>query len=121
IYQLPWQATISGHLGYYTGQPLRRLYTVTRTIAPTLRQVSQQVALLPAGEERKPNQTLLDLRLGRNFRLGRGLSVEPILEVYNLLNENASVTEVEQVGPALGRVSRNLDGRLVRLGVKVAF
>jgi hypothetical protein len=28
---------------------------------------------------------------------------------------------VEQVGAALGRVSRNLDGRLVRLGFKVAF
>lgn len=121
IYQLPWQVSVSGHLGYFTGQPLRRLYTVTRTIAPTLRQVSQEVALLPAGDERKPNQTLLDLRLGRSFRLGRGLSVEPLLEVYNLLNENASVTEVEQVGPALGRVSRNLDGRLLRLGFKVGF
>ncbi len=121
IYQLPWQVSLSGHLGYYTGQPLRRLYTVTRTIAPTLRQVSQEVALLPAGDERKPNQTLLDLRVGRSFRLGRGLSVGPLLEVYNLLNENASVTEVEQVGPALGRVSRNLDGRLLRVGVKVAF
>lgn len=121
IYQLPWQVSFSSHLGYYTGQPLRRLYTVTRTIAPALRQVSQEVALLPAGEERKPNQTLLDVRLGRRFQLGRGMSAEPLLEIYNLLNENASVTEVEQVGPALGRVSRNLDGRLVRLGVKVAF
>jgi outer membrane receptor protein involved in Fe transport len=121
IYELPWQVNLSGHLGYFTGQPLRRLYTVTRTIAPTLRQVSQEVALLPAGDERKPNQTLLDLRLGRSFRLGRGINVEPLVEVYNLLNENASVTEVEQVGAALGRVSRNLDGRLVRLGFKVAF
>src|SRR5690606_32807631 len=86
IYQLPWQLNISGHLGYFTGQPLQRLYTVTRTIAPTLRQVSQEVALLPAGDERKPNQTLLDVRLGRSFRLGNGLSVEPLFEVYNLLN-----------------------------------
>lgn len=121
IYQLPWQVSLSGHLGYFTGQPLRRLYTVTRTIAPTLRQVSQEVALLPAGDVRKPNQTLLDVRLGRSFRLNRGVSVEPLFEIYNLLNENASVTEVEQVGPALGRVSRNLDGRLVRFGIKVAF
>jgi hypothetical protein len=37
------------------------------------------------------------------------------------LNENASVTEVETVGAALGRISRNIDGRLVRLGVKVGF
>ncbi len=121
MYQLPWRINVSSHFGYYSGQPLRRLYTVTRTIAPQLRQVSQEVSLLPAGDVRKPNQSLLDVRVGRSFPLGRGATVEPILELYNLLNENASVTEVEQVGASLGRVSRNLDGRLVRVGVKVAF
>ena len=121
IYQLPWQLSASAHFAHYGGQPLRRIYTVTRTVAPTLRQVSQDVLLLPTGDIRKPDQSLLDLRLGRRFSLGRGLTVEPLLEVYNVLNENASVTEVEQVGPALGRISRNLDARLVRLGVKVQF
>ena len=76
---------------------------------------------LPVGEVRKPDQTLLDLRLGRRFQGARGLAIEPLLEVYNLLNENASVQEVEQVGVALGRISRNIDGRLVRFGVKVSF
>ena len=121
IYQLPWQLQAAAHFAHYDGQPLRRIYTVTRTVAPTLRQVSQDVLLLPTGEERKPDQSLLDLRLGRRFSLGRGLTVEPLLEVYNVLNENASVTEVEQVGAALGRISRNVDARLLRLGVKVQF
>ena len=83
--------------------------------------MSQDVLLLPTGDVRKPDQSLLDLRLGRRFSLGRGLTVEPLLEVYNVLNENASVTEVEQVGAALGRISRNIDARLLRLGVKVQF
>jgi hypothetical protein len=106
---------------HYSGQPLRRIYTVTRTVVPTLRQTSQDVNLLPAGDVRKPDQTLLDIRLGRRFQAARGLAIEPLLEIYNLLNENASVQEVEQVGPALGRISRNIDGRLVRFGVKVSF
>ena len=67
------------------------------------------VLLLPTGEEGKPAQARLDLRLGRRFSLGRGLSVEPLLEVYDALDETASVTEVDQVGAALGRMSRNLD------------
>ena len=121
IYQFPWQLQASAHFAHYGGQPLRRIYTVTRTVAPTLRQVSQDVLLIPTGDVRKPDQSLLDLRLGRRFEIGGGLTVEPLFEVYNLLNENASVTEVEQVGPALGRISRNLDARLVRLGFKVEF
>jgi len=121
VYRLPWAFDVSSHFAYYAGQPLRRIYTVTRTVLPQLRQTSQDVNLLPAGVERKPNQTLLDIRLGRKFRAGYGLTAEPLLEIFNLLNENASVQEVEQVGPALGRISRNIDGRIVRFGVKVSF
>jgi hypothetical protein len=121
VYRLPWDLSVSGHLANYSGQPLRRILTVTRTVVPALRQASQDVLLVPTGEVRKPSQTLLDVRLGRRFVTTRAVSIEPIFEVYNLLNENASVQEVEQVGPALGRISRNIDGRLVRFGVKVNF
>jgi hypothetical protein len=88
---------------------------------PELRQASQDVLLVPTGDVRKPNQTLLDLRVGRRFEGSRGLSIEPLFEIYNLLNENASVSEVETVGTALGRISRNIDGRLVRVSLKVSF
>jgi hypothetical protein len=121
IYRLPWSIDVSSHLAFYSGQPLRRIYTITRTVVPALRQTSQDVQLVPTGEFRKPDQTLLDLRIGRRFRGAGSLTVEPLFEIYNLLNENASVTEVETVGAALGRISRNIDGRLVRLGVKVGF
>lgn len=121
VYRLPWAFDVSSHAAFYAGQPLRRIYTVTRTVLPALRQTSQDVTLLPAGAVRKPDQTLVDIRLGRRFRTAPGLTVEPLFEVFNLLNENASLQEVEQVGPALGRISRNIDGRLVRFGVKVSF
>jgi hypothetical protein len=44
-----------------------------------------------------------------------------MVEIYNLLNENGSLSEVETVGPTLGNISRNIDGRLVRFSVKVGF
>jgi outer membrane receptor protein involved in Fe transport len=121
IYRLPWAIDLSSHAAFYSGQPLRRIYTVTRTVVPALRQASQDVTLLPAGAVRKPHQTLVDVRVGRRFHTIHGVTAEPLLEVFNLLNENASLQEVEQVGPALGRISRNIDGRLVRFGVKVSF
>jgi outer membrane receptor protein involved in Fe transport len=121
LYRLPWKIDVSSHAAYYTGQPLRRIYTVTRTVLAELRQASQDVNLLAAGEIRKPDQTLVDIRLGRRFQTMYGVTAEPLFEIFNLLNENASVQEVEQVGTALGRISRNIDGRLVRFGVKLTF
>ena len=58
------------------------------------------VWLASEGTFRKPNQTLLDLRVSRTFKLARGVQFEPIVDLYNILNENASVAEVEIVGEA---------------------
>ncbi len=121
IYQLPGSVSFSSRLAHYSGQPLRRVYQLTRTIVPGLGQTSQDVQLAPRGTFRRPDQTLWDVRVGRQFRGARGATIEPLLEVYNVLNENGSLTEVETVGPTLGFISRNIDGRLVRFSVRVGF
>ncbi len=59
-YQLPWRLNLSSRFAYYTGQPLRRVYTISPTIVPGLRQTSQDVLLVPTGTYRKPDQSLLD-------------------------------------------------------------
>ena len=121
LYRLPGGILLSGHYQYKTGQPLRRDFTFTRTQVPTLTQVSQRVILSPAGEVRKESLSLLDFRLAGRFEPASGITFEPTLDFYNLLNENAALQEVETVGPALGRISRNVDGRTVRLGVRMRF
>ena len=120
ISQLPGGVSLSSRFAHYSGQPLRRVYQLTRALVPALGQTSQDVQLVERGEFRRPYQTLWDVRVGRRFAT-RGTTIEPIVEVYNLLNENASLTEVETVGPTLGRISRNIDGRLVRFSVRVGF
>ena len=95
---------------------------VTRTIVPgAAARPSRTSSSCRRGEYRKPDQTLLDVRVGRRFRRATAPRSSRCVEVYNLLNENASLTEVEQVGPTLGRISRNIDGRLVRFSVRVGF
>jgi hypothetical protein len=121
IYELPWAIQFSSRLAYYSGQPLRRVYQMTPAIVPGLRQSSQDVQLLERGDVRKPAQSLWDVRFGRRFTGRGGLSIEPLVEIYNVLNENASLTEVETVGPTLGRISRNIDARLARFSVRVSF
>jgi hypothetical protein len=121
IYQLPGAVSFSSRIAYYTGQPLRRVYQLTRTVVPALGQTSQDIQLAPRGTFRRPDQTLWDLRVGRTFKGTGGTTVEPLFEIYNVLNDNGSLTEVETVGASLGRISRNIDGRLVRFSVRVAF
>ena len=120
LYRLPGEVMLSGHYQYKTGQPLRRDFTVTRALVPNLTQVNQRVLLSAAGEVRKESIALLDFRLTKKFRIGN-TSFEPTLDVYNVLNENAALSEVETVGPALGRISRNVDGRTLRFGARVQF
>jgi len=121
ISNLPGGISLSSRFAHQTGQPLRRVYQLTRTIVPGLSQTSQDVQLAPRGAFRRGDQTLWDIRVGRRFNARGGATIEPLFEVYNLLNENASLTEVETVGPTLGRISRNIDGRLARFSVRVGF
>jgi hypothetical protein len=111
---------LSGHYQYKTGQPLRRDFTVTRALVPNLTQVNQRVLLSPAGEFRKNSLSLLDIRVTKRFAVGN-VSIEPTIDLFNVLNENAALQEVETVGPALGRISRNVDGRTLRFGGRVQF
>jgi hypothetical protein len=121
VYRLPWWGvTLASNLQQKSGQPLATTYTVTRADIPNLTQVSQSVNLLAVGERRKEPWTILDVRLSKTFRFG-ARSIEPVAEVYNLLNENASLSEVTTVGPTLGRVSSNVDGRIAKFGLKILF
>jgi hypothetical protein len=61
------------------------------------------------------------MRVSRTFRFGPSANIEPMFEVYNILNENAALSQVTTIGPAFGRISSTVDGRLVRLGFKLLF
>jgi hypothetical protein len=120
-YDLPYGFKLSGHYQYVAGKPLATIYTVTRAIVPNLTQVNQNIMLLPTGDRRAPAWSLLDMRVSRTFRFGPSANIEPMFEVYNILNENAALSQVTTIGPAFGRISSTVDGRLVRLGFKLLF
>jgi len=120
VYELPGAVQFSGHYQYKTGQPQTRTFTVTRTQVPNLTQVTQAVLLAPSGEFRYPSLSVLDLRLSRKFKFG-GVSLEPTMDSYNLFNENAAINQVQIVGPALGQIVQNVDGRTIRFGATLQF
>lgn len=120
-YQLPWGFEISGNFQHFTGYPLRRIFTVTRTHIPDLTQVSQAIDLVERGTVRLPNVNLLDLRISRIFAIGENWRIEPALDIFNVGNVATTTAEIEAVGVALGQPTVIVAPRLFKLGVKVNF
>ena len=120
VYPMPWDISVSGALQVTTGLPLQRTYTVTRAQVPGLTQVTQSVDLIPAGDVRLPGRALLDLRFAKTVRL-RATRLQALADIYNMLNSDATISEVQTVGPSLGRASEVVQGRLLRLGVQWNF
>jgi hypothetical protein len=119
-WMLPAEVQLSGSLRGGTGLPLNRTFTVTRAIVPGLTQVSQTVLLAPRGEYRLEDDALVDLRVSKVFRVA-GMQLEGIADIYNVLNSNATLGEVQVVGPSLGRPSDIVPGRMLRLGAQLRF
>lgn len=120
-YRLPRNFFVGVNLQYRDGYPLQRTFTVTRTQVPNLTQVNETVQLAPRGDFRRGNLALLDIRFSKSMEIAGGFKVEPLLEVYNMLNNNSTISEVEVVGPNLGFPTETVLPRVLKLGLKVNF
>lgn len=119
-YRLPRAFLVGVNLQYRDGYPLQRSFTVTRTQVPNLTQVNETVQLAPRGDFRRGRLALLDVRFSKLIDM-KGVRVEPLLEVYNALNNNSTITEVEVVGPNLGFPTETVLPRVLKFGLKVNF
>jgi hypothetical protein len=119
-YTMPLEIQLSGSIREQSGLPETRTYPVTTAQVPGLTQVTQNVQVAPRGEYRFPWVNIVDLRVSKSFRSGN-VSVDPILDLFNIFNNNAVTNAVQTVGTSLGRPSAIVMGRLVRIGARVNF
>jgi hypothetical protein len=119
-YQLPGRLMLGAHWFFRSGYPLQENYTVTTQQVPGLTQVTQVVQLVPRGEVRLGNLNLLDLRFSRSLKVN-SMSFEPMLEVYNLLNNNSPTNENQTVGPNLFFILESVTARVAKLGLRFRF
>jgi hypothetical protein len=119
-WRLPADVQLAGSIREATGLPQVRTYVVTTAIVPGLTQVTQNVQAAPRGEFRYPWVNLVDLRIARSFRAG-STRIEPTLDLFNLLNNNAVTNAVQTIGSSLGRPSAIVMGRLLRVGGRINF
>ena len=116
-YVLPYEVAVSGKYTARKGDPLARQLSVTG-----LSQGGETVFVQQHGEDRTETvNKFLDVRFGKRFALGRAGSYEATVDIFNLLNANHVLLQLETIGSTLGRPSRILSPRVVRLGITARF
>ena len=79
------------------------------------------VSLIPPGTLYGDRLHELDFRLSKTVRLAQGRRVQGIVDVYNLNNGSAVITQNNSFGSAWLRPTQILQARLVKFGVQLDF
>jgi hypothetical protein len=118
-YELPYGFRVAANGQYFSGVPET---TTVRVSANTVRltQVNQTLTVDPRGTRRLPAVTMVDLNLSKAWRRGN-FSVEPRIDIFNLLNASAITQRLGELGPAYGRASEILGARLIRAGANIRW
>lgn len=117
-YQLPYDMTVSGKYSSADGGPLMRTMTFSGLVQAG---GSETVWVQPRGADRTETvNKFVDMRFLKRFTANTA-RIEATLDIFNLLNANHVTGQNEAVGQTIGRPSRILTPRIVRLGVTVRF
>ena len=118
-YEAIYGIRLSATAQHFTGFPEDVTVLVTGTTV-VLTQVSQSIRVQPRGDSRLPDTNMIDVGAKKSFRFGR-YSVEPGIDVFNVLNASPIQLRITQLGTTYGRPSRILAPRLVRFDLNVTF
>ncbi len=106
---------VAANVQYFSGKP----WAATTQI--TLPQGDVRILLEPRGSRRLSSQTLVDLRLSKEFSLGGSKRVELLVDVLNALNDTAAEALAAEnlVSPNFGRGAAFIDPRRAMFGVRL--
>jgi hypothetical protein len=128
VYPLPWWGiSTSAIFQSLPGAELFAPYTVSNAlVAPTLgRNLSggatvTTVQLLGGGTLYDDRVNQLDLRVAKNFKMGR-VRVQALVDIFNVLNSSAVLRANNTYGPSWLFASAIMPARFVKLGAQLDF
>ena len=133
-YPLPWGFQFSGVFMSFAGNAqnsnadgststyLRNNWVVPASVFPNgQRTQSVTVNLIAPGTKYGDRWNQLDLSLKRLFKPKGTWTVQPQVDVYNVLNANPVLTQNQAYGAALDQPLTILQGRIVRAALQVKF
>lgn len=124
-YVLPYDINIAGSMIANNGYPYVSTYSLTRAVAATqgitLTRASQTIQLSERGNERFNNVMMFDMRLSKNFKFGKGRSLAPQVDFFNIGNSDTIVNQNVAVGGSYLAPQEILAPRIIRVGFSLNF
>ena len=93
---------------------------LTQNLGRNLATGSATTGLIAPGTMYGDRFTQVDVRVGKNVRIGKA-RIAASLDVYNLMNSSAVLTQNNTVGPLWRSPTNILQGRLVKFGAQFDF
>jgi hypothetical protein len=107
-YNLPWRATVGAFGLYQSGQPYQLESFLPYTLLTTSTSDTNRYAE-PAGRRKSPNHHQMDLNYTQNLPLPRGLNLQFVFDMFNVLDKQTGYNYENRIG-TLGTCPTLTDG-----------
>jgi hypothetical protein len=77
--------------------------------------------MAPAYQDREIHEMLRNWEFATHTFKSRGLDLRPELSLFNMLNANPVLVQINTFGPSLGNVTTILNPRVLRVGLSMKF
>jgi len=121
-YEAPYGLRVSPLVRHQAGANFARQISVGAAAATAAGAIfSGTINVEPLDSRRHDNITVVDLRIDRGFRLGNGVTLRGMFDLFNITNSNAVETRTITTGTAFLRPTAVLAPRTARLGARLSF
>jgi hypothetical protein len=121
-YLLPFDIQVGGLFTHFTGYPYTRTLRVTTDI--TGRPLNAGTVTFnaePRGTRRLPSQNQVNLNIAKAFALPQNQKLRVMVDIFNVTNQNTTVSVLSLSSSTFGRVTDILPPRFVRFGLRYQF
>ena len=117
-YVMPFQIGFAGSWKVQSGFNYARTISVTMPI-----EGARTIRVQPIDSNRYPSVAILDLRLDKTFSMGKFGKVQPMLDIFNIMNSGVPTTvrTTNTATAPFNDVTAILNPRVIRLGFRFNF
>ena len=120
-YTAPKSINVGLNYQHYTGYPLDPNNGPPTAVFENLNQGQVSVIGEQIGKIRLPNVDILNLRFSRPTHLSERFSLEPIADLFNVMNANTVISEVPTGGSNFERPTNQLNPFIARFALRLSF
>ena len=117
-YVLPYEIGFSGSWKVQSGFNYARTISVTMPV-----EGARTIRVQPIDSNRYPSVAILDLRLDKSLDMGKFGKIQPMLDVFNMMNSGVptSIRTTNTATAPFNDVTAILNPRVIRFGVRFSF